>query len=78
MYHQNEINEVVQLAKRHGIMIISDEIYERFYYGQNYANPYLPSPFGKYENVLLLSGFSKSYSITGWPNRVCYRTKKDH
>ena len=69
VYHQTEIAEVIHLATKQGIIIISDEIYERFYYTQNSQyedRPYLPSAFGRYENVLLLSGFSKSHSITGW------------
>ena len=43
----------------------------------------LPSPFGKYEKVILLDGFSKSHGITGWrlgyaagPKEVIEQMKK--
>ena len=60
-----ELSEVVEFAREAGIWIIYDEIYESFCYDQ----PHI-SPFGQYEKVVVLNGFSKSHGITGW--RVGY------
>ena len=64
---QREIDFIVDIAKKHDLFIISDEIYERFTYD---LDGLLPSPFGTYEKSILLGGFSKTYSTTGW--RVGY------
>ncbi|HBE04332.1 MAG TPA: aspartate aminotransferase [Spirochaetia bacterium] len=59
---EEDIALVVETAKRHNLVIISDEIYDYFLYDRKS----LPSPWGKYENVVLLNGFSKAFSMTGW------------
>ena len=65
MLRPDELNAVVEIAKRHNIWLIYDEIYEVFAYDHPHINP-----FGQYDKVLLLNGFSKSHGITGW--RVGY------
>ncbi|HMB01540.1 MAG TPA: aminotransferase class I/II-fold pyridoxal phosphate-dependent enzyme [Spirochaetota bacterium] len=63
IYTQTEINHITELARKQGLFIISDEIYQYF----NYTSvKELPSPFCKYEKTVLLNGFSKSHSLTGW------------
>lgn len=62
---QNELDAVVELCRRHGIWLIYDEIYNLFCYDKPHAKC-----FGKYENTVILNGFSKSHGITGW--RVGY------
>jgi aspartate aminotransferase len=53
------------LAKKHNILLISDEIYSRLSYGD--ADFASPSIFDKCQgNVLILNGFSKAFSMTGW------------
>ncbi len=61
-----EIKEIISLVSKHGFYIITDEIYEKFYYQETASLSILPSPFGLYERVILLNGFSKSHSMTGW------------
>jgi aspartate aminotransferase/aminotransferase len=58
-----EVAAAVELARKHGLLIISDEIYEPFLYDQSRG---LPSPAGISDRVLLLRGFSKSHAMTGW------------
>jgi aminotransferase len=65
--------QVAELADRHKLLIVSDEIYDEFYYekadadGEPGAGPGgLPSPMDHSPNVLLLRGFSKTYAMTGW------------
>ncbi|HWB53563.1 MAG TPA: aminotransferase class I/II-fold pyridoxal phosphate-dependent enzyme, partial [Tepidisphaeraceae bacterium] len=58
-----EIRQAVEIAKRHNLLIISDEIYEPFLYDSSAG---LASPAKIYENTLILRGFSKSHAMTGW------------
>lgn len=66
-----EIEQVVRIAKKHNLIIVSDEIYEEF----NYAGAN-PSAAQMYDKVLVLKGFSKTYAMTGWRMgfAVCHPT----
>jgi len=58
-----EVRSAVEIAKKHNLLLISDEIYEPFLYDSPRR---LPSPARIYENTLILRGFSKSHAMTGW------------
>jgi aminotransferase len=60
-----ELEAVAQLAIEHDLFLITDEIYEYFVYdGAKHICPAtLP---GMRERTIVLSGFSKTFSITGW------------
>jgi aminotransferase len=58
------LTELAEVARRHGLMLISDEIYARLTYsGEHTCLASLP---GMKETTVLLGGFSKSYAMTGW------------
>lgn len=62
-----EIRAAVDVAKKHNLLILSDEIYEPFLYDiDRKSNKKLYSPAVLYENVVILRGFSKSHAMTGW------------
>lgn len=61
-YTQDEVDTAVDFASEHDLVIISDEIYDEYVYDEDF----LPTPAGRYEKTLLLGGFSKTYSMTGW------------
>jgi aspartate aminotransferase/aminotransferase len=62
-----EIRSAVEVAKKHNLLILSDEIYEPFLYDiDRKSNNQLYSPAALYENVVILRGFSKSHAMTGW------------
>ncbi len=53
-----------EVALRHNLTIISDEIYARLVYGvEHTCIAALP---GMKENTIFLGGFSKAYAMTGW------------
>ena len=53
-----------QLAERHDLLVLSDEIYDRLVYnGAHVCFPALPNMRGR---TILLGGFSKGYAMTGW------------
>jgi aspartate aminotransferase/aminotransferase len=55
------VRDLAALAERHGITIISDELYRTLCYDAPFASPALHS-----ERVVVLDGFSKSHAMTGW------------
>ena len=56
--------EVARFAQDNDLVVISDEIYERFVYGvEHVCFASLP---GAQDHTVLLGGFSKSYAMTGW------------
>jgi len=58
------LSAIADLAEKHDLIVISDEIYDRLVYGtQHVCFPSLP---GMQERTLLLGGFSKDYAMTGW------------
>ena len=64
-----EVKSAVELARRHDLLIVSDEIYEPFLYDETPVGEgggRLPSPARFYEKTLILRGFSKSHAMTGW------------
>ncbi len=62
-----DVKAAVEVARKHDLLILSDEIYEPFLYDSQ--GPLL-SPGKLYENTIALRGFSKSHAMTGW--RVGY------
>jgi aminotransferase len=55
---------VAEVARRHNLIVISDEIYARLVYGMEHTC-YASLP-GVKESTILLGGFSKAYAMTGW------------
>ncbi|HSZ54528.1 MAG TPA: aminotransferase class I/II-fold pyridoxal phosphate-dependent enzyme [Tepidisphaeraceae bacterium] len=60
-----EVQAAVEIARKHDLLIVSDEIYEPFLYDVG-AGHRLPSPARWYDKTLILRGFSKSHAMTGW------------
>jgi aspartate aminotransferase/aminotransferase len=58
---RSDMEAIARFAKERNLLIISDEIYNLFVYDE----PFL-SMGDLYEKTLLLGGFSKTFSMTGW------------
>tara|TARA_B110000211_G_scaffold52637_1_gene58097 strand:- start:10908 stop:12104 length:1197 start_codon:yes stop_codon:yes gene_type:complete len=61
----DEVKKIAELAKKHDLIVISDEIYARLTFGNNTVVPVASLP-GMKERTITLSGFSKAYAMTGW------------
>lgn len=61
----DEVRKIAELAKKHDLIVISDEIYARLTFGNNTVLPVASLPDMK-ERTITLSGFSKAYAMTGW------------
>ncbi|MDR1943284.1 MAG: aminotransferase class I/II-fold pyridoxal phosphate-dependent enzyme [Synergistaceae bacterium] len=65
---RHEIEEIAKLAKKHDLLVISDECYERFLYeGEHVSIASLPDMA---DRTVTVGAASKTYSMTGW--RVGY------
>lgn len=61
---EQEVTAAVELARKHNLLILTDEIYDAFLYDVQASN--LLTPARTYERTIVLSGFSKSHAMTGW------------
>ncbi|WP_065409245.1 pyridoxal phosphate-dependent aminotransferase [Pseudobacillus wudalianchiensis] len=66
IYSREELEALGEVALKHNIWIISDEIYEKLVYGENkHVSIAEISPALK-EQTIIINGVSKSHSMTGW------------
>jgi aminotransferase len=65
----SELEAIAEVVKEHDLFLITDEIYEYFVYdgSRHIAPSTLP---GMKQRTIVISGFSKTFSVTGW--RVGY------
>jgi aspartate/methionine/tyrosine aminotransferase len=56
-----EVQAAVDLARKHDLIILTDEIYEEFTYAKG-----VQSPAKHYDRSIVLRGYSKSHAMTGW------------
>lgn len=65
-----ELERVAAFARRHDIFIFTDEIYEYFVYdGRKHISP--GALASVVDRTITISGYSKTYSITGWRIGYC-------
>ncbi|MDP2948417.1 MAG: aminotransferase class I/II-fold pyridoxal phosphate-dependent enzyme [Chloroflexota bacterium] len=61
---RDDLLALADVAARHNLVVISDEIYDRLTYGLPHTC--FASLPGMRERTILLGGFSKAYAMTGW------------
>jgi aspartate aminotransferase len=65
VYTNEELAAIAEWAVRHGIWVVSDEIYQRLFYVDHVA-PSIARAAPHLENLVLVNGVAKSYAMTGW------------
>lgn len=63
---ERELREIVDLCRRKGVVLLSDEIYDEFVFDDALEHGTCPSPARFSEDVLVIGGFGKTYACTGW------------
>src|SRR6202171_3946074 len=64
VFSEAALQKIADLAARYDLWIISDEIYARILFGDEYKSIWsLP---GMAERTVIVDGFSKSFAMTGW------------
>src|SRR5258706_132446 len=62
---RGDIERIAELAIRHDLVVLADEIYGRILY-DGAAHVSIASLPGMADRTILLDGFSKTYAMTGW------------
>lgn len=64
VFHPEAIRGIADLARKHDLWVITDEIYARIVFNGDYFSIWtLP---GMPERTIIIDGFSKSFAMTGW------------
>lgn len=59
-----DLKDIAEVAKKYNLLIISDEVYAELTYETRHIS--IASLPGMAERTILLNGFSKAFSMTGW------------
>ena len=62
---RSDLEAVARVVERHNLLVLSDEIYASLTYGEEPHTAFSALP-GMQERTILVNGFSKSHSMTGW------------
>jgi aspartate/methionine/tyrosine aminotransferase len=74
VFDEKTLHGLADLAIKHDLWLLSDEIYARILFGGEYLSPWaLP---GMAERTIIIDGFSKSFAMTGW--RLGYGVAPQH
>lgn len=66
---ETTLRAIAEIAQRHDLIVVSDEIYDRLVYSGHRHLPIATLP-GMRDRTITIGGFSKAYAMTGW--RVGY------
>nr|WP_285856831.1 pyridoxal phosphate-dependent aminotransferase [Mesobacillus subterraneus] len=66
VYSREELEALGKVCLEHGILIISDEIYEKLIYGTTQHISIAEISDELKEHTIIINGVSKSHSMTGW------------
>jgi aspartate/methionine/tyrosine aminotransferase len=74
VFTETVIAQIAELARKHDLWVIADEIYARILFNGEYKSIWaLP---GMAERTVIIDGFSKSFAMTGW--RLGYAVAQKH
>ena len=65
VWTRDELTEISAICQEHGIIAVTDEIYEHIWYDDNRHISLATIP-GMEDRTVTLSGLGKSYAVTGW------------
>ncbi len=74
VFNDAVLNQIAELARKHDLWVIADEIYARILFSGEYKSIWaLP---GMAERTVIIDGFSKTFAMTGW--RLGYAVAQNH
>ena len=76
IYNKEELIEIAEFAKKHDLIIVSDEMYEKLIYDGEKHISIASISDDAYERTIVINGLSKSYAMTGWRLGYCGATEK--
>ena len=63
---RQDLAALLALARRHGLWIIADETYARYWYGEGQRAPSFFDLMDAEDRILFVNTFSKNWAMTGW------------
>jgi aspartate aminotransferase len=70
---REDLETIAELSRKHGFLVISDEIYSRNTYGPRFES--ITQIDGMRDRTVVIDGFSKAYAMTGWRLGYCIAPK---
>lgn len=61
---KNDLEQIYELAEKHDLWILTDEIYSRILYDTQFES--IATIPGALERTIIVDGMSKTYAMTGW------------
>ncbi len=81
--NKEDLEEIVEVIKKHDLLVISDEIYSELTYSFKHCS--IGSLEGMKERTITINVFSKAFAMTGWrlgyvmgPKSIMDQMKKNH
>jgi aspartate aminotransferase len=74
VFSEAVLQKIAELAKKHDLWVIADEIYGRILFRGEYKSIWALA--GMAERTVIIDGFSKSFAMTGW--RLGYAVAQKH
>src|SRR6202048_2496881 len=74
VFSETVLQKIAELAKKHDLWVIADEIYARILFRGEYKSIWALA--GMAERTVIIDGFSKSFAMTGW--RLGYAVAQKH
>ncbi len=62
----DDLRALLQLSRKHGLWLIADETYARFWYGEGERAPSFLDVMEAEDRILFVNTFSKNWAMTGW------------
>lgn len=66
IYSKEELVKIAEFAKKHDLIIISDEMYEKLIYGDFKHESIASVSEDAFNRTITINGVSKAYAMTGW------------
>ena len=66
VYSRAELSLIAELCVKHGVIAVTDEVYERLLFEPGRPHLHLATFPGMAERTVTLSSLGKTYSLTGW------------
>ncbi len=74
VFSEAVLNQIAELARKHDLWVIADEIYARILFSGEYKSIWAMP--GMAERAVIIDGFSKTFAMTGW--RLGYAVAQKH
>jgi aspartate aminotransferase len=65
-YSRKELEAIAEVVEKNNLFVVCDDIYENFIYDNNEFVTFASINKSMKERTVVVNGFSKSYSMTGW------------